>query len=352
MAALRGGLQVLCRDFPQLMEAEVVPGFEANYDRWFDSAGWVDDAYVNYFAEHPEKTYAEETELLTESVHMFSSRPILAFNFGRQPTPASWTAERFPQLVAFRVREPLPHGNFNFNKLRAMLLGQVRTGIVVDSDTVVFSRSDVLFPRTREEVTKDYPYPIMPVHWMSRESFFDDSPYRVHLFKCPGCPQATMRWGHAHPTWTYHALPFLGQLLAGAVLPRRRCLELSEEVSEPLGEDEDMFNVGLWARGAWKQWCKWDVPVTQTWIGKEEERTWPTPAFTEDPKWFPHGIPYAFYQGHGATHTNETLTWIRSGKPCTKCWYYKDRLYDSMEEMQEAFGYKDGPAGRTPKCRL
>ena len=50
---------------------------------------------------------------------------------------------------------------------------------------------------------------------------------------CPGdvndlrrsCPWQTTRWGHAHPTWTYWALPFLGRWLRrnlrDETLPRR-----------------------------------------------------------------------------------------------------------------------------------
>merc|ERR1719506_342301 len=161
--AQRRSLQDLCRRHPESFEAALAPGFEANYDRFFDSSGWADEAFVNYFGYnggHGE-TFINTTEVLIESVHNSSSKPIIVVNFGDLPVPARWTAERFPQLVAFQARGNADFG-FNFNKLRAMILAQVRTGIQVDSDTALIRDCEHFFRRTREEVTEAYPYPILP----------------------------------------------------------------------------------------------------------------------------------------------------------------------------------------------
>merc|ERR1719487_3233296 len=96
-----------------------------------------------------------------------------------------------------------------------MILSRVRTGIQLDADHFVVPGVDNLFQRTQEEVTESYPFPIMPVHWMSRDDDpkFPVMPYAGYAFHCKACPNRTMRWGQAHPTWTHWALPFIAKWL-------------------------------------------------------------------------------------------------------------------------------------------
>lgn len=361
--ALNRGLRDLCGKLAEGFEAEVDQRFDANYDRWYDNNGWVDEAYVNYMKmgidDDPSAagTYEGETELLIESVHKFASRPIVVFNLGAEPAPAGWTAERFPRLVVFNVGAALPQGvRFNFNKLRAMMLAQVRTGIAVDSDMFVFRGFDSMFRRTKAEVTEAYPYPILPVHWMSREEApeWQDS-YSCFKFKCPDCPKRTLRWGHAHPTWTFHALPFIGDLLAGAHDHPTHVLGLSPEASKVVVEDEDYFNVGLWLVNATKQWCKFDIAWVKDFThflnsDANEMNTWGRFA---DKKWFPEGIPLAFYAAHGAKNTTETrlmldrLAAIPQEKLPPQV-YFNFKWYSDEAPMLLDVGNRDGQ----PRCLL
>ena len=102
--------------------------------------------------------------------------------------------------------------SFNFNKFRAMLQLRIRTAVQVDADMVVGSACDRLFDATEKHVTAEYPYPIMPVHWMSRYAekgkFIDG--FGVYAAPYPQNFPPRIRWAHCHPTWTYHALPFIG----------------------------------------------------------------------------------------------------------------------------------------------
>ena len=41
-------------------------------------------------------------------------------------------------------------------------------GCQLDADMIVGKYCDRLFDATEKEVTPQYPYPIMPVHWMTR----------------------------------------------------------------------------------------------------------------------------------------------------------------------------------------
>ena len=68
-----------------------------------------------------------------------------------------------------------------------------------------------VFAATERESHDHYPYPILPVHWMSRDAVRPDMywQYAFHYYN----GTRTMRWLHAHPSWGHWALPFLLDLL-------------------------------------------------------------------------------------------------------------------------------------------
>ncbi|CAK9071770.1 Hypothetical protein (Fragment) [Durusdinium trenchii] len=172
------------------------------------------------------------------------------------------TPERFPQLLLLHAR-PMDvqlKRSFNFNKLRAFLFSRALAGVGLDSDQWVAPGVDRLFDMTEREIHEKYPFPIMPVH------FLDRGPKDLGVWwsrYCPNdvCSLQTMRWGHAHPTWTYWALPFLGRWLRrnfrDETLPATGKAIALRVVEIP--EDEDLLNVGLWEEKAHKQWCKFDI---------------------------------------------------------------------------------------------
>lgn len=312
-----------------LLQAFLVHGYETQYEQWYHADGWVDEAFVNYFANKGPggEKYLKQTELLIESVHRFSSRPIIAVNFGKVPAPTQWT--HFKNLILLEA-EPMPEGeSFNYNKFRAMLLAKVRTGIELDSDQLVVRGVDHMFLRTSQEVTKDYPYPILPVHWMSKDDDpkFPNRPYKDYDYKCANCPNRTMRWGHAHPTWTHWALPFIGNLLD-------KYLEKKMMGKIPAGtiaEDEDALNIGLWAVQAKKQWCKFDIPSMDLFAHFLSQDPAPLQAAAgfADPKWFPQGIPLVFYTAHDAkdpVKMKELLEQLTKARPEDSI-YYSGKFY-------------------------
>jgi hypothetical protein len=201
------------------------------------------------------------------------------------------------------------------NKFRSMLL-RVRVGVQLDADQVVLGANcDRLFGGAERETTAKYPYPIMPLHWMSRMKGLDS--YGAYASSYPGdiddpgapteavvlaksmwqswAEQAIedyggaekaverkteggvglnrwpprVRWGHCHPTWTVHAHPFIADLLlnkldyhAWSVLGRVRDVLGPAPVQNPItymNEDEDQMNIMLWRHKANKLWCKWDL---------------------------------------------------------------------------------------------
>lgn len=236
---------------------------------------------------------------LLKSVHKLSTRPVVAFNFGAKETP--WTPEEFPRAVIIHAKPMNNRAVFNFNKFRAMMLSKVKTGIMIDADELVGPAADRLFPRIKEEINEEYPYPILPVHWMSRDDDpkYPDHPYAVYDFHCRDCPRRTQRWGHAHPTFRYQSLPWIAKWL-------RKTLDHERVGNESLQwkEDEDVLNMALWDTGASKQWCKFDIPFQSDYLQYLKGSN--SFAKFQDAKWYPDGIPFVFYTVHHAVNADET----------------------------------------------
>merc|ERR1719321_2069533 len=133
-----------------------------------------------------------------KSVQQGSTRPVVAYNFGLVDTP--WTQEEFPRSVVMRANRILKADEdanwlYNYNKLRAMVLARVKTGIMLDADQFVAPRADRLFARIKEEINEDYPYIILPVHWLSKDDDpnYPKGPYWEYDFHCTGCANRTQR---------------------------------------------------------------------------------------------------------------------------------------------------------------
>jgi len=146
--------------------------FATSRDRLYrdgEGTGWLPRGFLTYFAGPPDGKHAMMTETLVESVHEFSAAPIVVVHFGMH-APASWTPARFPRLVLLHAA-PLPSArkrSFNFNKMRAMIFARIRTGVQLDADEFVAPGVDALFQRVEDEITAEYPFPILPVHFANR----------------------------------------------------------------------------------------------------------------------------------------------------------------------------------------
>jgi len=295
-----------------LVEFFVDPRFQSHYERFKGSDGWIDKAFLTYMGlGGANDTISGEEDLLVQSVHHFSTAPIVVTNFNAR-VPDSMTLDRFPNLVLMHARSTSTIGkSFNFNKFTAMLFAKVKRGLVLDADQFVNHGVDYMLQRAAEETTAQYPYPIMPVHWMSRDPESSDmADYPAHytwVFKSPDAPTRTMRWGHAHPTWSHHALPWLAKWTSYALAP---------DATKPPAwltdqghlEDEDLMNVAMWADNATKQWCKYDLPgpgdfeVYLKQVGQ--------PGMWKDSKFYPHGIPLVFFTAHAAKEPDTSHKWL------------------------------------------
>eukprot|EP00930_Biecheleria_cincta_P058740 TRINITY_DN44535_c0_g1_i1.p1 TRINITY_DN44535_c0_g1~~TRINITY_DN44535_c0_g1_i1.p1 ORF type:complete len:548 (-),score=77.37 TRINITY_DN44535_c0_g1_i1:162-1805(-) len=292
-------------DLGSLVEFHVDPEFAGNFKRLLDAHGWIPRAYVTYMGiSDTDETFAREVDLLVQSVHYFSKYPIVVTNFGEW-VPKAWTSKRFPNMVLVHGSPMKTGRSFNFNKLRAMMFTKVQTGILVDADQWVNKGMDTMFQRTEEECTSVYPFPIMPVHWMARDPDSDDGYAYTFRFDTAPNPARTMRWGHAHPTWTHHAFGFLAKWTTYVLQPERQG---TPDFIRGQGswEDEDLLNVGLWAENATKQWCKFDIPGYEDYQMYHHPRDLGDAKLCPDTKWYPDGIAFLFYSAHAAKEPQKT----------------------------------------------
>lgn len=308
-----------------MVDAWISKGFEENYANLYEN-GWLEEAFVNFIGPAPSGTkWAKINEQLIRSVHLFSSRPVVVVHFG-MATPSEWDPSQYPRLVVLHAA-PFPpefFRRFDLNKYRSFLVARVKTGIQLDSDQFVAPGVDELFQLAKREGSETYPLPILPVHFMRNEELpmfpsvkggFTMSGGVSHVFDryCKhGICNVSTRWGHAHPTWTFWALPFLGTwirrhlrdetLPASAKVPALRVTDIDV--------DEDLLNIGTWEERGHKQWCKFDVmdpaefqKLLSAKIDRDSEprcRVRGPPPIVADPVFHPEGAALVFYTAHHA----------------------------------------------------
>lgn len=303
--------------------------FIDQYLRWTsESSEWMEEAYVTYVAGKKDSNYEWQATNLLRSVDIFSNRPIICIVFGDDfKPPLSW--HDLPNVIVYRMLPGMRGVSFNFNKLRAMVSSRVAYGIQLDTDQIIAPGFDHLFAGTRREITDRFPWVMLPVHWMSRDAKKGE-PYHEYAFRgWPG--KTTMRWGHAHPSWTFWALAFLNDLLyerwqvavkPGSInvwnLPAAESRGLMEVINQNMkverkvrygafmAEDEDMMNVGLWRDGVTKQWCKYDLEWGLFGMRYDVDKR-----LYYDNRWYPDGIPVIFTSMHNTKRFEET-DWLLS----------------------------------------
>jgi len=336
---------ILCKDkhnWP-LMEAFLDSRFVQQYENFY-KAGWVDRAWVNYVKADTKGDYwGKLTRRLVDSIHRQSSHPIIVVNFGEEAVPEIYEPELFPRLILLHAR-PLPQDwhmvSFNFNKLRAAILARAKVGASLDSDMMMVGpQADQLLSRTAEEITEAYPFPMMPTHFLTRDIRDDGHAEGNYLyFNCDNCPAPTMRWGQAQPTWTYWSLPFLARWL------RAKLAGHSEQgvPTDDIDEDEDLLNVALWKEGASKAWCAFQMGgVSFLWENYYPEHAPGPSPYYRDPRFFPEGVPLAFYFSHAekeVAKVDKALEMIekhhhQGGKP-PKAFFHTMKFYDTFAHLK------------------
>ncbi|CAK9110208.1 unnamed protein product [Durusdinium trenchii] len=329
---LEQSLKAMCEDSgtSRLWQTFLDCDFRENYFRWTSpESDWLEEGFVTYVAGPQDSIYALQAVNLIRSIDLFSTRPVVVVVFDDKfVPPAQWHS--FPNVIVYKMLPMKGRSvSFNFNKLRAMIAARVLVGIQLDTDQIIVPGLERMFAATKREIHEFYPWIMLPVHWMSRDAKRGElySEMNFEGWKGP----RTMRWGHAHPTWTYWALPFLLDLLyerfrasskPGKIevwdLPAASRLGLRSVLLKGLkrprearygsfmNEDEDMMNVGLWRDSAKKEWCKFDLEWALY-----KERFEVADKSMSDSKWYPDGVPLAYLSMHN-TKQFEVTDWLLS----------------------------------------
>ena len=99
--------------FPDVdaFSAHIEPAFRSTFFEWADSDGWIDEAYVSFYysnsavsdVTHTAGGDSHDCVGPVESVHLFSTRPVLVFLLGNTPLPPELNPARFPRLIVARA---------------------------------------------------------------------------------------------------------------------------------------------------------------------------------------------------------------------------------------------------------
>lgn len=173
--------------------------------------GFVTFATSNYFG---------LLEVMIESIHQFSTRPIVAFGINAD---IPWDTQRFPRLIKKRIDNY--EGDIYAQKPRIMLESGIRFGVYLEADDIANQGVDSLFQWAR----KIKNYPLCPVHgW--------DPNNQSNIMKALGVDHKTMEYIHAHVLFAESCMPFLLEWY-------QECVRLDRYAGNA---DETILNVLLW----------------------------------------------------------------------------------------------------------
>lgn len=174
------------------------------------------------------------------SVHLFTKHPVILYYIG-DFSKADFDFSDFKRLIIFQVNNERQH--VWFSKIRSAILSPVKVGHILESDSLVYSGIERLMLRIEEEITEKYPYPMMTQHWDKRDVVKGNG--TIYPLDIPQSKRS-MRYMHAHLSWTIYAKDFLSTLYVDIQSGKYR-------------DDEMALNLNLWKNNLTKQWCFYDV---------------------------------------------------------------------------------------------
>lgn len=219
--------------------------FQSNTKRLDGQKYDLKEAFVTFT--NFQQNYIELLDVLLDSVHLFSTRPIIVFSVDFD---LIINMTRHPRVYAKRISQKDCGPTIFACKLLAMILSQVNYGVQLEIDSVVNYNIDLLF-----DMLHVWPYdlPLAPKHPHDPKNYgFYMEQYSV---KYPSTP-----YMHGTFVWTYRAYPFI-----------RRVLKLMQRGAfMDANCDETAMNILLWKAKANHILCKYD-PYGPQYIEKYEK---------------------------------------------------------------------------------
>ncbi|CAF1094811.1 unnamed protein product [Adineta ricciae] len=191
------------------------------------------ESFVTFITHH--KIYRDLLDVLLDSVHLFSTRPIIIFPIDFDLIINS---TRHPRVFIERISQD-DCGETQFAcKLLAMISSEVKYGVQLEVDSIVNYNIDLLF-----DMLHHWPYdlPLAPKHP-------DDARNYQTFLERYEIKQRTVPYMHATFAWTFRAYPFLRQVLA--LMQKREFLDANF--------DETAMNIMLWKAKTTHILCRYD----------------------------------------------------------------------------------------------
>jgi hypothetical protein len=193
------------------------------------------EGFVTFSNNNP-KYLALLTNLL-DSVHYFSTRPIIAYGID---VDLNLNISRYPRLIKRRLNRVDCGPSIYFCKIHAIIESKLDYGVHLEADSVVNWNVDLLFDVVHQW---PYPYPLAPRHPG------DPVNYRGFLTKFGlNLNSRTIPYTHAQYSWNYRAYPFFRQALN----------YMRKGYFSGANYDETGVNILLWEMKADHTLCKID----------------------------------------------------------------------------------------------
>jgi hypothetical protein len=193
------------------------------------------EAFVTFSNNKPE--YLAVLTNLLDSVHYFSTRPIIAYGID---VDLDLDVKKYPRLIKRRLRKKDCGSSIYFCKIHAIIESKLDYGVHLEADSVVNWNVDILFDVVHRW---PYPLPLAPRH--------PDDPrnYASFLEKFQlDFNNRITPYIHAQFSWNYRAYPFF-----------QRALDLMRKgYFSGANYDETGINILLWQAKANHTLCKLD----------------------------------------------------------------------------------------------
>lgn len=176
--------------------------------------GFVTFATSNYFG---------LLEVMIESIHQFSTRPVVAFGINAD---IPWDTNRFPRLIKKRIDNY--EGDIYAQKARIILESGINFGVYLEADDIANQGIDTLFEWARAITW----FPLCPVHgW--------DPNNQANIMKLLDVSGKSMPYVHAHVLFAHSCKAFVKEWYDA-------CVQYDRIAGNA---DETILNVLLWKYG-------------------------------------------------------------------------------------------------------
>ena len=193
------------------------------------------EGFITFSDNNP--TYLALLTNLLDSVHYFSTRPIIAYGID---VDLNIDSNKYPRLIKRRLSRKDCGRSIFFCKIHAIIESKLNYGVHLEADSVVNWNVDVLFDVIHQW---PYPLPLAPRHPADPQNYVKF----LKIFKL-NLNDRTTPYIHAQFSWNYRAYPFF-----------RQALNLMRQ-GHFLGAnyDETGINILLWKANANHTLCKID----------------------------------------------------------------------------------------------